>query len=353
MGFFVGGKISQQQTKNKLKMTRLLVIELMFLVVVNRYQTTALNISRRQIAHCAIDPVVATAFIFGGTKISIAADDTTASFSSLSSSLQPSSSSSIGARFESDILTIPPITAGTTNSGHDNLYFPPWMEGAWDVTQTLISTKTPIGIKFVGGPNGSMDIATKTIAEQTNHVNEKVKLKLRFVNTRFGVAEDRVYNWRSRLDAFAGKSVVASVSYANVRESNRASVLAAGGSELDPLTTTMVYFKGPAAQKTFVISHGQDPIDNNNNNNSSNNIWSGYELDRSIFALTNLDSAPPITTDAEILYQFKRIDENRVEGRLRLAEYLNPQSDQLYFEARNRAVSINDYTLSLTRIITT
>ena len=91
----------------------------------------------------------------------------------------------------------------------------------------------------------------------------------------------------------------------------------------------------------------------NPGNNSSNNIWSGYELDRSIFALTNLDSAPPITTDAEILYQFKRIDENRVEGRLRLAEYLNPQSDQLYFEARNRAVSINDYTLSLTRIITT
>ena len=343
-----GGKIPR--TKTIEKMTRLLVIELMFLVVVNRYQTTALNISRRQIAHCAIDPVVATAFIFGGTKISIAADDdTTASSSSLSSSLQPSSSSSIGARFESDILTIPPITAGTTNSGHDNLYFPSWMEGAWDVTQTLISTKTPIGIKFIGGPNGSMDIATKTIAEQTNHINEKVKFKLRFVNTRFGVAEDRLYNWRSRLDAFAGKSVVASVSYANVRESNRASILAAGGSELDQLTTTMVYFKGPAAQKTFVISHGQDPIDNNNNNN----IWSGYELDRSIFALTNLDSAPPITTDAEILYQFKRIDENRVEGRLRLAEYLNPQSDKLHFEARNRAVSINDYTLSLTRIITT
>jgi hypothetical protein len=325
----------------------------MFLVVVNRRPTTALNISRRKIAHCAIDPVVATMFIFGGTKISVADDDTAASsFSSLSQSTT-TTSSSIGARFESEILTIPPITAGTTNSGHDNLYFPQWMEGTWDVTQTLISTKTPIGLKFVGGPNGSMDIATKTMTEQTNRINEKVKLKLRFVNTKFGVAEDRVYNWRSRLDAFAGKSVVASVSYANVRESNRASVLAAGGSELDPLTTTVVYFKGPAAQKTFVISHGQDSIDNNNNNNNSDKIWSGYELDRSIFALTNQNSAPPITTDGEILYQFKYIDENNVEGRLRLAEYLNPQSDQLYFEARNRAVSINDYTLSLTRIITT
>jgi hypothetical protein len=130
------------------------------------------------------------------------------------------------------------------------------------------------------------------------------------------------------------------VEYADVRESNRASVLAAGGSELDPLTTTVVYFKGPAAQKTFVISHGQE---------WDGDSYVGYEVDRSIFALTNTNTAPPVTSDTEVLYSFNLFGENKVEGKLRLAGYLNPQSDKLYFDAKNRAVSLNDYTLLLTR----
>jgi hypothetical protein len=221
------------------------------------------------------------------------------------------------------------------------------MEGEWDVTQTLVSASAPLGIKFVGGPMGSIDIAENTMNEQTRRLNEPVRLRLRFVRTNFGVVEDRAYNLRSRLDSFAGRSVVASAGYADVRESNRASVLASGGSESDPLTTTLVYFKGPAAQKTFVISHGQDPTDG-----GDDVVWYGYELDRSIFALTNQNTAPPVTTDTEAIYSFKRIGNNRVEGRLRLAGYLNPQADQLYFEARNRAVSLNDYTLSFKRTTT-
>lgn len=220
------------------------------------------------------------------------------------------------------------------------------MEGEWDATQTLVSTKAPLGMKFIGGPQGSIDVAQKVMKDQTKRLNEAVQLKLRFIKTNLGVVEDRAFNLKSRLDSFAGKSVVASVIYADVRESNRASVLAAGGLESDPLMTTLVYFKGPAAQKTFVVSFGQDPPGDDSNIDV---VWSGYELDRSIFALTNQSTAPPVTTDTEVLYTFKKIGADRVEGRLRLAGYLNPQSDQLYFEAKNRAVSLTDYTIVLTR----
>lgn len=246
--------------------------------------------------------------------------------------------SSIANRFETDILTAPPITAGTKYTGHENLYFPDWLEGEWDVVQTLVSTKAPLGLEFIGGPQGSLDVAKASMDEQTKRLNEPVNLKLRFINTKFGVAEDRVFNLRSRLDSFAGKRVVAKVEYADVRESNRASVLAAGGTESDPLTTTVVYFKGPAAQKTFVISHGQE---------IGGDSYSGYEVNRSIFALTNTNTAPPVTSDTEVLYSFKKVGNDRVEGRLRLAGYLNPQSDKLYFDAKNRAVSLSDYTLTL------
>lgn len=251
-------------------------------------------------------------------------------------------SSSITDRLDADILKSPPITAGTKFNGHENLYFPDYMEGEWDAVQTLVSTKAPLGLKFIGGPQGSLDVAQKTMDEQAKRVNEQVNLKLRFVKTNFGVVEDRAFNLRSRLDSFAGKSVVASVNYADVKESNRASILASGGTEEDPLTTTLVYFKGPAAQKTFVISHGQDPLDKTDG-------WSGYELDRSIFALTNNSIAPPVTTDTEVIYSFSKVGSDRVEGKLRLAGYLNPQSDSLYFEAQNRAVSLTDYTLTLKR----
>lgn len=272
--------------------------------------------------------------------------ETTAALSSISTSLvspanAADSASLIADRLDSDIITTPSITAGSKNSGHENLYFPDWLEGDWDATQTLMSTKAPLGLKYIGGPSGDTEIARKTMDEQAKRIGEAVRLKLRFVSTKWGVVEDRAFNLRSRLDAFAGKQVVASVNYADVRESNRESVLKAGGAESDPLTTTLVYFKGPAAQKQFIISYGSNALEEDE--------WAGYELQRSIFALTNNSIAPPVTTDTEAIYKFKRLTSDTVEGQLRLAAYLNPQNDKLFFETKSRAVSLTDYTLTLRR----
>lgn len=272
--------------------------------------------------------------------------ETTAALSSISTSLvspanAADSASLIADRLDTDIITTPSITAGSKNSGHENLYFPDWLEGDWDATQTLMSTKAPLGLKYIGGPSGDTEIARKTMDEQAKRIGEAVRLKLRFVSTKWGVVEDRAFNLRSRIDAFAGKQVVASVNYADVRESNRESVLKAGGAESDPLTTTLVYFKGPAAQKQFIISYGSNALEEDE--------WAGYELQRSIFALTNNSIAPPVTTDTEAIYKFKRLTSDTVEGQLRLAAYLNPQNDKLFFETKSRAVSVTDYTLTLRR----
>lgn len=179
----------------------------------------------------------------------------------------------------------------------DNLYYPSWLSGTWDVTQTLIAASTPLGLKFIGGPNGSEAIAAESFKEQTKQMNVPVKLQLRFVTTKFGVAEDRIFNTRERLDGFAGRKVVSSIEYcklqtientcstsvivvlcisvpvprehvmftrcvhvshtyvsflpsffcywvfilANVGGSNRQSVLALGGSEDTPLQTTCTF----------------------------------------------------------------------------------------------------------------
>lgn len=237
---------------------------------------------------------------------------------------------------------MPAPSYATEFNGVDNTYFPDFLCGEWKVTQTLTSITTPLGLKYLGGPNADLSIAEKTFEQTKSQLNKAVKLNLRYVSTRWGVAEDRLFNTKQRLNAFAGKDVVASVQYADVGGSNRKTVLMLGGSEEDPLQTTVVYFKGPAAQKNFVVSHGSESL--------GEGKWVGYELQRSIFALTNQNTAPPVTTDTEYIWKFDMIDDTHTRGTLRIAAYLNAQNDKLYFEARNRAVSLQDYSLSMERV---
>mmetsp|Transcript_766 Transcript_766/g.1676 ORF Transcript_766/g.1676 Transcript_766/m.1676 type:complete len:342 (-) Transcript_766:246-1271(-) len=254
------------------------------------------------------------------------------------------SNTPIADRLDATALKLPPPSMGSELNGVDNLFYPKWLAGEWDVVQTLRRAETPLGLKFVGGPGGSEEIAAKSMEEQRRQIDVPVNLRLRWVDTNFGVAEDRLFNTKSRLDSFAGRSVVASVEYANVGGSNRASVLALGGTEEDPLQTTVTRFKGPAAQKVFVVAHGEeyDP--------DSKDKWAGHEVLRSIFALTNQNTAPPVTTDTESIWYFERIDDSNIRARLRIASYLNAQSDTLYFEAKNRAVSFADYDLVLKKV---
>ena len=109
-------------------------------------------------------------------------------------------------------------------------------------------------------------------------------------------------------------------------------------------------FKGPAAQKTFLVAHGEDKDNAEDTSTHNQNKFAAFELLRSIFALTNQNTAPPITTDTELIWSFERIDERNVNARLRIASYLNAQSDSLYFDAKNRAVSFADYTLTMKRV---
>mmetsp|Transcript_10703 Transcript_10703/g.25753 ORF Transcript_10703/g.25753 Transcript_10703/m.25753 type:complete len:330 (-) Transcript_10703:40-1029(-) len=245
----------------------------------------------------------------------------------------------IANRLEENVIFLPQPSSASELNGIDNMYFPSYLSGEWEVNQTLVDMQAPLGLKYIGGPNGSLDIAKKTMNEARSKIGVPIQLKLRYIPTKWGVAEDRLFNNRERLNAFAEKSVVASVQYADVGGSNRKTVLALGGTNEDPLQTTIVYFKGPAAQKNFITSHGME--------RGSATQWTGFEVQRSIFALTNQNTSPPITTDSEYIWSFEQLDANHIRGKLRIASYLNAQSDTLYFDARNRAVSLQDYVLDM------
>ncbi|KAH8063798.1 methyltransferase [Aureococcus anophagefferens] len=128
----------------------------------------------------------------------------------------------LAGRFESLDLARPEPDRGRNElSGVANLYFPPWMRGTWNVSQTLTRVEAPLGLKFIGGPRADLAIAKRSLDEQRSRVGKTQPLQLRFVATKFGVVEDRLFNTRSRLDAFAGRRVVASVEYAETGGNNR------------------------------------------------------------------------------------------------------------------------------------
>jgi hypothetical protein len=87
--------------------------------------------------------------------------------------MQPSAASpgKIASRLQSTALVLPQPSYASELNGIDNTYYPDWLDGYWDVTQTLVDAQTPLGLKFVGGPNGQVDIAEKSMTEAKSKVS--------------------------------------------------------------------------------------------------------------------------------------------------------------------------------------
>lgn len=202
--------------------------------------------------------------------------------------------------------------------------FPSFLEGTWNVQQVLTNVEFPLGLQFAGGPNGDLRIGQAGADEARARLQQPVSLQLRFVNDEStqSVVEDKLFNTQQRLDAFAGRRVVASVVPTTDTVTQRD-------------TAILVRFRGPAVQKVFTTAH-------------SETLNSIFECQRTLFALTNTSTAPPIATDTEVVYRFTQVDDRTVTGRLRIANYLIP-TDRLYFDAQQRAVSLQDYDLLLRR----
>ena len=65
----------------------------------------------------------------------------------------------ISNRLNEEILFLPPPSLASEFNGVDNMYFPSYLSGEWEVTQTLVDLRAPLGMKYIGGPNGSLEIA--------------------------------------------------------------------------------------------------------------------------------------------------------------------------------------------------
>lgn len=217
--------------------------------------------------------------------------------------------------------------------GPDDLYYPSWMEGRWRVEQTLQGYAAPLGKPYLA--NGQSAVAEKVLAEQQSQLGKPVTFELRYIRTqRNNIVEDRAFNTRAKLDAFAGRDVVKGVEYVDVPDNTRESAMQGGNGAEDPLRTVVVNFKG-AVQKIFITALQFETA-------ADGDVWRGLASTRTLFAAPGA-GYNPLTVDEEVVTALKR-SAGSVTGRLRLLGFLNP-NDQLFFKAGNRAVSIADYSL--------
>jgi hypothetical protein len=251
---------------------------------------------------------------------------------------------------------------------YDDLFFPSYMAGTWDAVQTLVDFNAPQGALFLTGPQGNRpDVAQQVIAQERAKIGSAVgPYRLRWLtvpNSRQPsapfVVEDRAYNLKSRLNAFAGKEVVKDVEYVELGGANRI------GYGDAPLPTTLTRFKGSAVQKTFSNNRGSEF----SSGDETSGTWTGFEFVRTLFARTDSSGRdlPPVVTDTQIITSLRVLEGDRnsnsqnggdggdeaapmvVVGKVRIADYLTPQ-DQLFFNAKQQAVAISDYDIRLTKV---
>eukprot|EP00966_Prymnesium_polylepis_P257955 5958614-Prymnesium_polylepis.1 len=110
----------------------------------------------------------------------------------------------LSARLEATVLKEPDIKPTA-----DAPSLPAWLVGRWECTSTLQACSTPLGVQFIGAPGRPPSEAEATAAQTRAQVGKPVTLELRWLEDgKGGAVENRPFNVRSRLDAFAGRQVV-------------------------------------------------------------------------------------------------------------------------------------------------
>lgn len=188
-----------------------------------------------------------------------------------------------------------------------------------------------LGVQYIGAPGRPPSEAEQTAEQTRSRIGNSVALRLKFVQFGAdGAREDRAFNARARIDAFAGRDVV------------RSSIPC--DEPAPQVACTYVEYTVPVNQKLLVNSIRAQRQDDRV-------VYS--ELSRSIFArrLVSGDTRnfPPIITDQETILEFVRSSESAVTGRIRLVSYLQPM-DPLYFAANRMSVSISDYSIKLNKV---
>lgn len=208
----------------------------------------------------------------------------------------------------------------------NDLYYPDWIKGTWQVSNVLIEKKAPLAPKVITpGFEVNDDYLQKKVYFQVrfrekNLLTSKNSLIPQIANVEKFVVADRIFNGTNIAKAYLGEDQVSLV-------------------KLDP--------KNPNRQIIFLPQNGKliSTITGRSTEQPSQKKFITTELTQQIF-----DRLSGIyINEVETTTFYKLINKDKIEADQISAIYLSPQ-DPNYFKAINKPVALYKYELILTKV---
>lgn len=232
------------------------------------------------------------------------------------------------------------------------LYYPSFLFGSWDVVTTLRQKVYPYGTSFVPAKS----LVEGSPRNRNEKIGDSASFQMHFfstladtaanqitVNLGLGVPEtkiiaDRAFNAISMSRGYNQLTPVEDVEW---------------DYRADPTRLTLRFGATPLAEDMRPLGQRRGEVyitARQSEINEDGSVYCGAERSRSV----TLGPGVVVTTDQETITEYRKVDEDSVEALSRIAVYLTPNPNSregvLWQQVGGKAVAFFDYTWQMTRL---
>jgi len=213
---------------------------------------------------------------------------------------------------ESRVALAPSLTTPSYGLEGQDLYYPDWFEGTWQLTSTLTDLTAPLGVEYTN---------PTSFAKSQRERGQPLTYFVRFYRNDQGrMIADRVFNTIAAIQASQGQGSVLEV-ILDVNQPDR-QLIRLSGNRRGELYITRRHSEHPTPTR-----------------------FNSLEFYRQVLGSLN---RIPVTKDVETTTLYRQINGDTLEATQLIAVFLVP-TDERYFASTGRAVTIYRYALKLTR----
>jgi hypothetical protein len=246
-----------------------------------------------------------------------------------------------------------PLSGSLSPLADRELYYAPFLFGAWNVTATLQQKMYPYGYEYMpfrslveGSPRNRNEAAGDVTSYEAHFfstiaddISNKMVVNLGMGVPKSKVIADRSYNAISTSTAYKHLTPVKSVEWNPTKDPTRLTFEFGAG----PLANDMRPL-GPRRSEVYITGRDTET-------DATGKLFCAVERSRSV----TLVPGDVIVSDSESITEYKQIDENTVSAVSRIAVYLTPNPNSregvLWQQVGGRAVAFFDYELQMKRLL--
>lgn len=216
------------------------------------------------------------------------------------------------------------------------LAYPGWLEGTWNVSARFIGASEPEGKRYV--TDQTPGVRQGTLLPLPN-VGQEPSFQQRYLRAPEGAVEDRAFNAKQLMEAFLPAAVVQRVDYNPEKDPTRLSVgYSTPGKAGGRLRSGNRTEEPPRVKRALEVF-----VNNRAGEMETDDVFVCMEL----FRQSNLEVGR--SGDYKKILRLKRASGDEVLGQLRVGVFLTPV-DPAYFDLGGKAVAVYDYSWRMSRL---